>query len=247
MRKKEPGIGASKPLAKKLREKRNHPPPQIPWIWLNRDFLESEAWRTAPINTRRVVERLMLEHMAHAGTENGNLPCTYDDFMRFGVWRRYIGTSIRDAATRGLIIITQKGRASAGENRWPSKYALGWLPMRDGAPASNNWKAWTRPKSISPSAQSSTGKPKVSANPLVHKCSPVPVHKSPLGNDANQPSVPSAQMSTTYKISSERGTELDTHTVADPTDELPDLPAFLDRRKLKPKTLRRTEESIGQL
>lgn len=28
------------------------------------DMLESDAWRTAPINTRRVIERLMLEHMA---------------------------------------------------------------------------------------------------------------------------------------------------------------------------------------
>ncbi|WP_434012616.1 hypothetical protein [Methyloceanibacter sp.] len=232
MRKRELGIGGSKPLAKKLREKRNRPPTDQPWIWFARDMLESEAWRSASINTRRVVERLMLEHMAHAGTMNGKLVCTYDDFEKWGAWRRRICSSIRDAVDRGLIVVTEKGRASSGENRWPNKYALGWLPMHDGAPALNRWKAWT-PESIFPSGQTSTGKAHKSALSLVDKPPPVPVEKPPLGNPQDSTNRPSGETSTTYNISSEGGTELDKRTVADPTTDYPDLPDCLDRRKPK--------------
>ena len=130
----------------KLLRKRNTPPAGEPWIWLTREMLESDAWRTAPINTRRVVDRLLLEHMAHAGTENGNLACTYQDFEKYGVTRRLVSKSIADAVARGLTIITQKGRASSGEHRWPSRYALGWLPTCDAAAAPNRWKVWVEPE-----------------------------------------------------------------------------------------------------
>ena len=76
--------------ADKLRHKRNHPPPDQPCVWFTREMLESEAWSTAPINTRRLVERIILEHMAHAGTENGRLICTYRDFERHGIGKRHI-------------------------------------------------------------------------------------------------------------------------------------------------------------
>ena len=134
----------AQPLHIKLREKRNRPP-DGPWIWLTRDFLESDAWRTAPINTRRVVERIMLEHMAHAGTMNGRLIVTYNDFEKFGIRRHALANAIADAKARGLIIVTQPGRRSAGTGRWPARYALGWLPGHDGSAAPNRWKAWCPP------------------------------------------------------------------------------------------------------
>jgi hypothetical protein len=133
----------SKPLHIKLRAKRNHPPEDQPWVWFTREMLESEAWHSAPTNTRRVVERVILEHMAHAGTMNGDLTVTYADFEKFGIRLGSIAGAIKDAAARGWIIITQKGRASRGEDRWPSNYALGWLPFRDGAAAANKWKSWS--------------------------------------------------------------------------------------------------------
>lgn len=132
-------------MADKLRNKRNHPPPDQPWVWLTREMLESEAWSSAPINTRRVIDRLILEHMSHAGLENGQLVCTYADFERAGIGKRHVTAAIKDAARRGLVIITEKGKASAGPNRWPSRYALGWLPLHNGASAPNRWKSWSQP------------------------------------------------------------------------------------------------------
>ena len=69
----------------------------MPFVWLTREMLESEAWRAMPLPARRIVERLMIEHMSHAGTMNGELPCTYDDFQRFGVSRKNISAAIRVA------------------------------------------------------------------------------------------------------------------------------------------------------
>lgn len=189
----------SRPLHVKLRERRAHPPDGQPWVWLTREILESEAWHSAPINTRRVVERLMLEHMDHAGTMNGKLICTFADFQKWGVGRRLISISIRDASDRGLIVVTERGRASAGEHRWPNKYALGWLPMHDGAAALNRWKAWT-PKSISPGSRKCTGDLRQSATSPVHEGEPVPVHESEVGKPQKCVIGPSSRRCTTSKI-----------------------------------------------
>ena len=70
------------------------------------------------------------------------------DLLRFRPIRNPAGSvagAIADAGRRGLVIVTEKGKASTGPDRWPSKYALGWLPQYDGGAASNRWKAW-RPR-----------------------------------------------------------------------------------------------------
>lgn len=149
----------SKPKHVKLREERNRPPDGEPWVWLTRELLESDAWRTAPINTRRVVERVALEHMAHAGTMNGKLVCTYTDFAQYGVAKRYTPGAIADAGARGLVNKTQQGSAAPGIDRWPSQYALGWLPMHDGAAAPNRWKAYQRSRKPRKSDPTNVGAP----------------------------------------------------------------------------------------
>lgn len=145
--------------AHRLREARNRPPPDEPWIWLTRQLIEFDAWRSMSRAARLVVDRIMLEHMAHAGTENGNLVVTYADFVKFGVRRESLPVAIADAAARGLITVTERGRASTGPDRWPSRYALGWLPLFDGAPALNRWKAWSPHRSLPTGGniESSTG------------------------------------------------------------------------------------------
>jgi hypothetical protein len=139
-----PANGA-KPLHIKLREKRNRP--DGPFIWMTRELLESDAWRTAPINTVRFVMRLMIEHMAHAGTENGNLICTFDDLSKWGVGRRFIVKAQKEAIRRGLVYRTQKGCRSAGAGRRPHRFGLGWLPGHDGSAAPSRWKLYqAKPK-----------------------------------------------------------------------------------------------------
>jgi hypothetical protein len=98
----------------------NRPPADMPWIWLTREMMESPAWRALGtcegVNERRVVERLMLEHMAHAGTENGNLVVTYRDFEAYGVRYKSIKTAIaagsRSAGSRSRSKAKPRSKAS---------------------------------------------------------------------------------------------------------------------------------------
>jgi hypothetical protein len=129
----------------KLRRKRNRPPEGEPFVWLTRELIESDAWRTAPIHTKRFVERLMLEQMEHAGTENGRLICTYDDCVAFGIGRRFVNRAIKDAVRRGLVYRSEGGGLSAGAVKKPSRYGLGWLPTHDASAAPNRWKLYHSP------------------------------------------------------------------------------------------------------
>ena len=56
--------------SKHTAKRANRPPAGAPWIWLTREMLEAPAWQAMGLQGRRVVERIMLEHMVHAGTEN---------------------------------------------------------------------------------------------------------------------------------------------------------------------------------
>jgi hypothetical protein len=151
-------------------------------MWLTRELIESDAWQAQTRASRLVIDRLMIEFMAHAGTENGNLVCLYSEFIDYGIHREQLPAALHLAAQTGLIIVTQKGKAGAGTDRWPTKYALGWMPMKDGAAASNRWKGWTgppkpyqprlTPKIYITSTESRTGKN--GANPLSPVRNPVP-------------------------------------------------------------------------
>lgn len=121
-------------------QKRNHPPAGEPWVWLTQDMLTSPAWAALTISAKRVIERLAIEHMSHAGTMNGELIVTYDDFENFGVSRKTIKTAIDVAQALGFIDVTFKGVRSYGSARRPSQYALTWLPQNDGNDPTNRWK-----------------------------------------------------------------------------------------------------------
>jgi hypothetical protein len=126
----------------KLRAKRNRPPDGKPWVWLTRELLESDAWRTMPTNTRRFVDRLMLEHMAHAGTGEGRLICTARQCVAWGMHPSAVTEAQRDACRRGLVYLSEKGCFAPRRGRRPNRFGLGWLPSQDGSPAPNRWKSW---------------------------------------------------------------------------------------------------------
>lgn len=121
--------------------KAHRPPKDQPWIWLTRELLASAAWRARSINTVRLIEFLLVEHMAHAGTENGNLKATYDQLVAFGLTRSAIRAATEEAEFLGLIRFKRGGRW-VGTNQ-PSTYRLTFLPDRDSNPPTNEWKGKT--------------------------------------------------------------------------------------------------------
>jgi hypothetical protein len=88
------------------------------------EMLESAAYRVLSLSARRVIERIVIEHAHHGGKDNGKLTVTYEDFVAYGIDRQSIPPAIREAEALGFIEVTQHGRPSAGEHRWPNIFRL---------------------------------------------------------------------------------------------------------------------------
>jgi hypothetical protein len=131
-------------LPLKTRKRLNAPPADQAWGWFTHELLESGAMRSLSINGRRVIDRIRLEHMAHAGLENGRLKVTWLDFEKFGINRRRIKSSIEEVTTVGIVAIEQPGRKAWGNDQGDStQYRLTYLPVADPGdyrPATNDWR-----------------------------------------------------------------------------------------------------------
>ncbi|NQV99640.1 MAG: hypothetical protein HQ483_08070 [Rhodospirillales bacterium] len=102
------------------------PPTDEPWIWLSRELLISPAWRGLSVNARKLLDRLHIEHMNHAGTENGRLIVTHDQFINYGLTASKVKPAIVECEFMGLLRFVRGGRW-AGSNQ-PSTYRLTYLP-----------------------------------------------------------------------------------------------------------------------
>ena len=103
-------------------------------------MLHSPAYCVLSLAARRFLDRLEIEHAAHGGRENGELPLTYEQLMEYGIYRRGIAPAIREVEALGFIEVTQRGRASfTAEYRHPSRYRLTYRPTEDGE-QTDEWK-----------------------------------------------------------------------------------------------------------
>jgi hypothetical protein len=114
--------------------KAQKPPTVEPFVMLPRELLRSDAWRSQGINTRRVIDFLMHEHLSHGGAENGMLKAPYRQLEAFGVGARYLADAIREAEELGLVDCCRGGLRKA------TTYALTWLPLHDGSSGTNRWR-----------------------------------------------------------------------------------------------------------
>ena len=118
--------------------KAHRPPKGEPWVWLTRELLASPAWRHQSVNTARLIAFLLIEHMNHAGTENGTLKATHEQLRVYGLGANSIRDAIEEAEFLGLIRFKRGGRW-AGSNQ-PSQFRLTFQPDRDGNSPTNDWK-----------------------------------------------------------------------------------------------------------
>jgi hypothetical protein len=108
------------------------------WVAHRIDMVRSPAWRALSLSARRLLDRLEIEHAAHGGAENGKLPVTYDDFVRYGIHRHAVRPAIHEAVALGFIKIRQSGRAGNAEFRRPNIFELTYLPTQVGA--TDDWE-----------------------------------------------------------------------------------------------------------
>jgi hypothetical protein len=112
---------------------------------IGREMLRSGAMRALSLHARRALDRIMVEHMDHAGQENGRLKVTWRDFEKFGVQRRRIKQALGELVAVGLVAIEDPGRSIIwGESKGdPAQYRLTHLPVSEPdnfRPATNEWK-----------------------------------------------------------------------------------------------------------
>jgi hypothetical protein len=119
------------------RGKAARPPKDEPWVWLTRQLLASPAWRSLSVNARRLVDRLCIEHMAHAGQDNGRLIVTHKQFAKAGVLRDGVAEAIAELEALGLL------RCERGGRHRSSRYLLTFLPTHDYEPPPNDWRRVT--------------------------------------------------------------------------------------------------------
>lgn len=111
------------------------PPKGKSWTWVTRDVLSSAAWRSMAINTRRLVDFLMAEHMAQGGRDNGRLMAPRQQLEQRGIGARHVSAAIEEAVALGLVDVRR------GTGRRASEYALTWLPLHDGSMLEPRWQA----------------------------------------------------------------------------------------------------------
>jgi hypothetical protein len=103
------------------------------------EMLESPAFRVLSLSGRRVLDRVEIELAHHGGTDNGNLPVTYDDFQEFGMDRHAVAPGIRECEALGFLEITQRGRAGNAEWRSPNRFRLTYRHT-DRAGPTDDWR-----------------------------------------------------------------------------------------------------------
>jgi hypothetical protein len=88
------------------------------------DMLRSPAYCVLSLSARRILDRLEIELADHGGADNGRLPVTYDDFVRYGLHRHAIYPAIQEVVALGFVEITERGVAGGPEYRKPTKYRI---------------------------------------------------------------------------------------------------------------------------
>ena len=91
------------------------------------DLIRSPAWRVLSLSARRLLDRIEDEYLRHGGKDNGKLPVTFDDFVRWGINRHAIAPGMRECTALGVLVVTRRGMAGNAEFRSPNLFLLPYL------------------------------------------------------------------------------------------------------------------------
>jgi hypothetical protein len=91
------------------------------------ELMESPALRILSRAAHLVLLRIEIELRHHGGRDNGKLPVTKQDFIKFGIHQDAVAPAIRELEALGLICITQRGRGGSAEFRQPNLFLLNFM------------------------------------------------------------------------------------------------------------------------
>jgi hypothetical protein len=105
------------------------------------EMLRSHAWRTLSLSAHRVVDRLEIERAQHGGQDNGKLPCTFEQFVEYGIHRHAVAPAVRELEALGFVEVTERGRSGNAGYRKPNLFRITYHPggTESGEP-SHEWR-----------------------------------------------------------------------------------------------------------
>lgn len=109
------------------------------FVMLTRELVGSDAWRSASINARRLLDFLIVQHLSRAGKDNGKLKAPYEQLVTFGISSSVIADVMREVEELGLVEAERHGMRVA------TTYTLTWLATHDKRPASDRWRDFQNP------------------------------------------------------------------------------------------------------
>ena len=112
------------------------------WIAHRLRLLMSPAWQHRPRPLCSILERIEIEHMRHAGKENGHLVVTYDQFVAYGVSRRVVVHAIACGVRLGLLEVRQT-HEMVRNIKAPNEYRLTYVPEKDRKAPTDEWAGVT--------------------------------------------------------------------------------------------------------
>jgi hypothetical protein len=136
--------------------KASAPPQREGWVWQTRAMLTSPAWLAMSGTARKILDRILVEHLAHGGQENGKLPITYAHFREYGIPHKSIAPALRELVALGLISI-DRGSAGNRELRQPSLYRIRWLPTPEDTQTYQAWKRYETIEAAMAAAEEARG------------------------------------------------------------------------------------------
>lgn len=106
------------------------------------EMLESPAYRALSRSAHMIISRIEIELAHHGGNDNGRLPVTTEDFVRYGMHRTSVAPGIREAEALGFIQVTERGRGGNAEHRSPNHFCLTYAHHRDSKrrPPTDEWR-----------------------------------------------------------------------------------------------------------
>jgi hypothetical protein len=124
-----------------MNRRRRNKPIDTPFVPHRIEMLESPAYRALSRAGHRVLARLEIEHLKHAGYENGRLPVTFGDFEKYGMDPHSIAPAQREVQALGFAEITERGRPSKSDfGRHPHHWRLTYLHGPYDQEPSHEWK-----------------------------------------------------------------------------------------------------------
>jgi hypothetical protein len=112
---------------------------EAPFAQLSRAYFESAALAAVSLGARRILDRLIVEHLTHYGKANGRLIVPYGRLaVHAGVDKSDVSSALAELVDVGLIGI-QHGQWSTSTKRFPNRYRLTFFAAEGAAPT-HEWK-----------------------------------------------------------------------------------------------------------